>query len=108
MNSGFGTVTTRAEAEELVLEGWADAVAVGRPAIANPDLALRWEQRAELNEPRPEFFYTGGAVGYTDYPLQATEEHGRRYVDVAIDRLAAAFVAFAGTPISHDRAPATT
>ncbi|WP_436836915.1 alkene reductase [Microbacterium oleivorans] len=71
VNSGFGTVTTREEAEELVLEGWADAVAVGRPAIANPDLALRWEQRAELNEPRPEFFYTGGAVGYTDYPSLA-------------------------------------
>ncbi|OAH51929.1 alkene reductase [Microbacterium oleivorans] len=71
VNSGFGTVTTREEAEELVLEGWADAVAVGRPAIANPDLPLRWEQRAELNEPRPEFFYTGGAAGYTDYPSLA-------------------------------------
>ena len=33
--------------------------------------------------------------GYTDYPLHATEEHGRRYVEVAIDRLAATFVAFA-------------
>jgi creatinine amidohydrolase len=39
--------------------------------------------------------------GYTDYPLHATEEHGRRYVDVAIDRLAAAFVAVARSPISQ-------
>ncbi|MEI2268792.1 alkene reductase [Microbacterium sp. No. 7] len=71
LNSGFGVVTTREEAEELVLEGWADAVAVGRPVIANPDLPTRWEQRAELNEPRPEYFYTGGAEGYTDYPSLA-------------------------------------
>jgi creatinine amidohydrolase len=38
--------------------------------------------------------------GYTDYPLHATEEHGRHYVGVAIARLAAAFVAFGGRPIS--------
>ncbi|WP_405375165.1 MULTISPECIES: alkene reductase [unclassified Microbacterium] len=68
LNSGFGTVTTREEAEELILEGWADAVAVGRPVIANPDLVSRWEQRAELNDPRPELFYGSSAEGYTDYP----------------------------------------
>lgn len=71
LNSGFGTPTTREEAEELVLEGWADAVAAGRPVIANPDLVARWEQRAELNEPRPELFYGDSAEGYTDYPSLA-------------------------------------
>ncbi|MBT2475352.1 alkene reductase [Microbacterium sp. ISL-103] len=68
INSGFSTVTTRDEAETLVSEGWADAVAVGRPAIANPDLVARWQQDAELNEPRPALFYGRTAEGYTDYP----------------------------------------
>jgi N-ethylmaleimide reductase len=77
VNSGFGAATTREEAEELVLEGWADAVAVGRPVIANPDLVTRWEQRAELNDPRPELFYVGGAEGYTDYPSLAEVRSGR-------------------------------
>lgn len=68
VNSGFSTPTTREEAEELVDEGWADAVAAGRPVIANPDLVERWAARAELNEPRPELFYGSTAEGYTDYP----------------------------------------
>ncbi len=46
-------------------------MAVGRAAIANPDLAERWEQEAELNEPRPELFYGATAEGYTDYPTMA-------------------------------------
>ncbi len=36
VNSGFASETTLAEAESLVDDGWADAVAVGRPVIANP------------------------------------------------------------------------
>ena len=38
------------------------------PFLANPDLARRWEQGAELNEPDADTFYGGGAEGYTDYP----------------------------------------
>ncbi|KAA9089489.1 alkene reductase [Microbacterium radiodurans] len=68
LNSGFGSPTTRDEAERLVDEGWAEAVAVGRPVIANPDLVSRWQQDAELNAPRPELFYGSTAEGYTDYP----------------------------------------
>lgn len=68
VNSGFSSVTTRDEAATLVAEGWADAVAVGRPVIANPDLAERWQKDAELNEPRPALFYGRTAEGYTDYP----------------------------------------
>jgi 2,4-dienoyl-CoA reductase-like NADH-dependent reductase (Old Yellow Enzyme family) len=70
-NSGFSSLTTRDEAIALVDGGHADAVGVGRAAIANPDLAHRWEHDAELNEPRPEFFYGQGAEGYTDYPTLA-------------------------------------
>ena len=67
-NNGFGAPSTRELAQQLVADGTADAVAVGRPVIANPDLAERWRAGAELNEPNPDTFYGGGAEGYTDYP----------------------------------------
>ena len=70
-NSGFDTVTTREEATALVRDSHADAVAVGRLVIANPDLAHRWSQHAPLNEPDADSFYTPGARGYTDYPTIA-------------------------------------
>ncbi|KRE90704.1 alkene reductase [Arthrobacter sp. Soil764] len=69
VNTGFGVVTTREEAVSLVAEGHADAVVVGRPAIANPDLARRWKESLPLNEPDASTFYAEGATGYTDYPV---------------------------------------
>lgn len=72
VNSGFGMVTTREEAVALVKDGHADGVVVGRPAIANPDLARRWEDGLPLNEPDAATFYgegAKGAKGYTDYPF---------------------------------------
>ena len=68
-NDGFGVVTTAAMAQALLDEDVADAVAVGRLFLANPDLPKRWETGAELNEPNPDTFYGGGAEGYTDYPF---------------------------------------
>lgn len=68
VNTGFALDTTKEAAEALVDDGWADAVAAGRPVIANPDLVQRWTDGAELNEPRPELFYGRTAEGYTDYP----------------------------------------
>ncbi|MGO4691148.1 alkene reductase [Glaciibacter sp. 2TAF33] len=68
VNSGFSTVTTREEAIELVEGAHADAVAIGRPAIANPDLIERWETEEQENEPISATFYAAGARGYTDYP----------------------------------------
>ncbi|MCW2866410.1 MAG: 1,2-oxophytodienoate reductase [Marmoricola sp.] len=68
LNSGFGDVTALDSIEELLQTGLADAVVVGRPFLANPDLAERWKKGAELNEPNPDTFYGGGAEGYTDYP----------------------------------------
>jgi N-ethylmaleimide reductase len=68
VNTGFGVVTTREEAVALIAEGHADAVVVGRPAIANPDLARRWKESLPLNELDPSTFYGDGAKGYTDYP----------------------------------------
>ncbi|NIZ91082.1 alkene reductase [Kineococcus rubinsiae] len=68
-NSGFGVVTSREEAVALVADGVADAVAVGRMAIANPDLVERWEGQHAENQPDPSTFYAEGATGYTDYPF---------------------------------------
>jgi 2,4-dienoyl-CoA reductase-like NADH-dependent reductase (Old Yellow Enzyme family) len=68
-NDGFGTVTTREDAERFVEGGYADLVAVGRAFIANPDLPKRWQTGAALNEPDPATFYGGGAKGYIDYPF---------------------------------------
>jgi 2,4-dienoyl-CoA reductase-like NADH-dependent reductase (Old Yellow Enzyme family) len=67
-NSGFGTVTTREEAVQLIEAAHAEAVAVGRAVLANPDLVERWAGEHPENEPRPHLFYAPGAEGYTDYP----------------------------------------
>ena len=68
LNTGFGADSDRDAVERVVADGAADAVAVGRPIIANPDLVERWTRGAELNEPDAATFYGGGAEGYTDYP----------------------------------------
>ncbi|MCB5283892.1 MULTISPECIES: alkene reductase [unclassified Arthrobacter] len=68
LNTGFGVITTREEATALVADGHADAVVVGRPAIANPDLVRRWQEGLPVNEPDQSTFYGEGAKGYTDYP----------------------------------------
>ena len=59
---------TADEADALIDAGKADAVAFGRPFIANADLVERFRQGAELNKPDRSTFYGGGAHGYTDYP----------------------------------------
>ncbi|WP_369054705.1 alkene reductase [Kineococcus terrestris] len=68
-NSGFGVVTRREDALQLVADGAADVVAVGRMVIANPDLVERWRGGHPENEPDPSTFYARGAEGYTDYPF---------------------------------------
>ena len=62
---------SKAQANQWLAEGKADAIAFGVPFIANPDLPDRLELDAELNSPRPELFYAHGAEGYTDYPTLA-------------------------------------
>ncbi|WP_404287608.1 alkene reductase [Glutamicibacter arilaitensis] len=69
LNTGFQTITTYEDATAVASGGWADAVVVGRPAIANPDLVRRWREELPLNEPDASTFYTEGAEGYTDYPF---------------------------------------
>ncbi|WP_460796299.1 alkene reductase [Nocardioides pacificus] len=69
VNDGFGTITTHDVAQAFLDEDLADAVAVGRPFLANPDLPRRWALGTELNKPDSRTYYTGGAEGYTDYPF---------------------------------------
>lgn len=69
LNNGFDRVTTREEALEIVEGDCADAVSVGRAALANPDLARRWQEGLPVNEPVQSTFYAKGELGYTDYPF---------------------------------------
>ena len=71
LNTGFALDSERDELGKLIDAGTADAVAVGRPFIANPDLVERWTLGSDLNEPDPSTFYGGDARGYTDYPALA-------------------------------------
>ncbi len=64
-NGGYDATS----AARAIESGHADAIAFGRPYIANPDLAERIRVGAALNDPDPETFYGGGEVGYTDYPF---------------------------------------
>jgi 2,4-dienoyl-CoA reductase-like NADH-dependent reductase (Old Yellow Enzyme family) len=65
VNEGF----TGDSAREAIASGRADAVAFGKPAIANPDLVERLRRNAPWNEPRHDTFYGSGREGYLDYPL---------------------------------------
>jgi len=71
VNTGFAEATTRDEAVALMADDLADAVVVGRAAIANPDLAHRWREDLGQNALVPETIYAPGAIGYTDYPSHA-------------------------------------
>jgi 2,4-dienoyl-CoA reductase-like NADH-dependent reductase (Old Yellow Enzyme family) len=64
VNGGYD----RVRGEEALRTGHADAVAYGRAFLANPDLPLRLQIGAALNEPDPKTFYGGGAAGYINYP----------------------------------------
>jgi N-ethylmaleimide reductase len=64
LSGGFSRTT----AETALIEKRGDLVAFGRPFLANPDLVLRMQQNAPLNQPDASTFYTPGPKGYTDYP----------------------------------------
>ena len=60
-------------AQRVLDEGRADAVAFGRPFIANPDLVARLRQGAPLAESEVKTWYSQGREGYVDYPALETE-----------------------------------
>ena len=55
-------------------EGKADAIAFGRPFLANPDLVERFRVGAQINQSNPNTWYSQGAEGYTDYPTLAEQQ----------------------------------
>lgn len=55
-------------AAEMVESGKADAVAFGRPFIANPDLPLRIKDGHPLATEDYKLWYANGPEGYLDYP----------------------------------------
>ena len=68
---GSSTTATRELAVAAMAEGLADAVAFGRPFIANPDLVERIPPRCALGLVQRETLYGGEEEGYTDYPTLA-------------------------------------
>ena len=59
---------TRESADAAIERGDCDAVAFGKFFIANPDLPRRFAEKAQLNQPVPETFYSHEPEGYVDYP----------------------------------------
>ena len=59
---------TKESAAKVLQEGTVDAVAFGKPYIANPDLVVRFRIEAAMNTPDTTTFYASGPKGYTDYP----------------------------------------
>jgi len=59
---------TLAQANQVIRDGEADAVAFGQLFIANADLPMRFARNAPLNTPDFGTFFTPGPHGYTDYP----------------------------------------
>ncbi len=59
---------SRDSAEQALSSSGADALAFGRPFIANPDLPSRLRVGAPLAEPDPRTIYQGAAEGYVGWP----------------------------------------
>lgn len=58
----------RASAQEALDQGY-DAVAFGRPFVANPDFVRRLRDGRDLAKINFKTLYTPGPQGYTDYPI---------------------------------------
>lgn len=59
---------SKEDAEQRLQAGVADAVAIGRPFITNPDLVERFKNDWPLNPSEDmSLWYTDGPEGYTDY-----------------------------------------
>ena len=54
---------------DAIKAGYADLISYGRNYVSNPDLVERYRKGIPLSAPNSEFFYQGGAKGYTDYPV---------------------------------------
>jgi N-ethylmaleimide reductase len=62
---------TAEEAAAAIAAKKLDAVALGTPFLANPDLPARVKAGAVLNAPDQTTFYSPGPKGYVDYPTMS-------------------------------------
>jgi 2,4-dienoyl-CoA reductase-like NADH-dependent reductase (Old Yellow Enzyme family) len=67
LNTGYDGVSGQAALDA----GLSDAIAYGRPFLANPDLPHRLALGAELNQDHEPTWYSRGEQGYLDYPALA-------------------------------------
>ncbi|HNB98240.1 MAG TPA: alkene reductase [Leptospiraceae bacterium] len=58
----------RKKAEADLDSNAGDLIAFGKPFLANPDLVVRLEKNAGLNQVDMSTFYSADSKGYTDYP----------------------------------------
>ncbi|MYM65712.1 alkene reductase [Pseudoduganella sp. FT55W] len=65
LNTGYDGVSGQAALDS----GLADAIAYGRPFLANPDLPHRLKVGAALNQDDEATWYSRGEQGYLDYPF---------------------------------------
>ena len=65
LNSDFDA----AKGQQALDSGVADAIAFGRPFLANPDLPRRLQEGLPLNDDVMATWYSQGPEGYTDYPF---------------------------------------
>ncbi|RPF30437.1 alkene reductase [Streptomyces sp. TLI_185] len=71
LNPRYDEAAPHAAVAEVLGQGLADAVALGRPYLANPDLLTRLRTEGPYNTADPARFYGGDVAGYTDYPSLA-------------------------------------
>lgn len=64
---------TAGRAQQAFDSGVADAIAFGRPFLANPDLPRRLAEGLSLNADDMKTWYSQGPEGYIDYPFAETE-----------------------------------
>jgi hypothetical protein len=67
LNSDYGAASAQAALDS----GAADAIAFGRPYIANPDLVDRFRAGAPIAPDDMKTWYSQGPEGYVDYPALA-------------------------------------
>ncbi|MFO7745771.1 MAG: alkene reductase [Psychroflexus sp.] len=70
INAGFD----QESGNKVIEDGNADMVAFGKLFISNPDLPVRFEKNAELQDWDQDTFYATGKEGYTDYPKLGEEK----------------------------------
>ena len=61
------------DAAQMLDRGEADLISFARAYIANPDLVDRIRTGAPLAEAPQEYWYGGGATGYSDWPAMQTQ-----------------------------------